>query len=112
DAEQEITHVVRGADLLDSTPRQIFLQQGLGVPTPQYVHLPVAVNAAGEKLSKQTMAAPLDDEKPVPALWRALEFLGQSPPAALQQASLHEFWEYATIHWSLAKVPKTRTIAV
>ncbi|MBS1186080.1 MAG: putative glutamyl-tRNA synthetase-related protein [Burkholderiaceae bacterium] len=112
DAEQEITHVVRGADLLDSTPRQIFLQQGLGVPTPQYVHLPVAVNAAGEKLSKQTMAAPLDDEKPVPALWRALDFLGQSPPAALEQASLHEFWEWATIHWSLAKVPKTRTIAI
>ena len=112
DAEQGITHVVRGADLLDSTPRQIFLQQGLGVPTPQYAHLPVAVNAAGEKLSKQTLAAPLDDEKPVPALWQTLAFLGQNPPLELAQASLQEFWEWATIHWSLKHVPQTRTIAI
>ena len=112
DAEQEITHVVRGADLLDSTSRQIFLQQALGVPTPQYVHLPVAVSAAGEKLSKQTQAAPLDDDKPVPALWQALQFLGQNPPPALRSASLSEFWEWAIIHWSLAYVPQTRTLSI
>jgi glutamyl-Q tRNA(Asp) synthetase len=112
DAEQGITHVVRGADLLESTPRQIFLQHALGVPTPQYAHLPVAVNAAGEKLSKQTQAVPLDDEKPVPSLWRALNFLGQNPPNELQKASLSEFWEWAIIHWTLNNVPKTRTIAI
>lgn len=112
DAGQEITHVVRGADLLDSTPRQIFLQQWLGVPTLQYAHLPVAVNAAGEKLSKQSLAAPLDDEKPVQALWQALKFLGQNPPEALRSASLPDFWEWATIHWSLSGVPPKRTISI
>lgn len=112
DAEQGITHVVRGADLIDSTPRQIFLQYGLGVPTPQYAHLPVAVNAAGEKLSKQSQAAPLNDDKPVPALWQALRFLGQNPPEVLQKASLSEFWEWAIIHWSLNKVLKTRSISI
>lgn len=112
DAEQEITHVVRGADLIDSTPRQIFLQYGLGVSTPQYAHLPVAVNGAGEKLSKQTQAAPIDDEHPVPALWQALRFLGQQPPEILKQASLGECWEWAMQHWSLGKVPQKRSDAI
>ena len=71
DAAQGVTDVVRGADLLDSTPRQIYLQRLLGVPTPRYLHVPVAVNAAGEKLSKQTRAAPLDARHPVPALVRS-----------------------------------------
>ena len=112
DAEQEITHVVRGADLIDSTPRQIFLQYCLGVPTPKYVHLPVAVSAAGEKLSKQTAALPLDDEQPVPALWRALDFLGQAPSPDLQKASLFELWEWAINHWSLERVPKKRSLPI
>lgn len=114
DADQAITHVVRGADLLDSTPRQIWLQQCLGVPTPQYVHLPVAVNAAGEKLSKQTLAAPLDDNNPVPALWQALSFLGQQPPQALRSGGDHEqlseLWQWALRNWSLASVPHQRII--
>jgi glutamyl-Q tRNA(Asp) synthetase len=110
DADQGITHVVRGADLLDSTPRQIWLQQCLGVPTPQYVHLPVAVNVAGEKLSKQTLAEALDDNNPVPALWRALDFLGQQPPRALCDDGLAELWHWAMRNWSLARVPK-QTIA-
>lgn len=110
DAEQEITHVVRGADLLDSTPRQILLQQYLGVPTPQYAHLPVAVNIAGEKLSKQTLAEPLDDDNPVPALWRALDFLGQQPPPQLcVDGGLAELWEWAQRNWSLARVPQQKT---
>ena len=109
DAEQGITHVVRGADLLDSTPRQIFLQQCLGFPTPHYAHLPLALNEAGEKLSKQTLAQQVDDLHPVDGLWRALDFLGQQPPPELRKASLSEIWEWAIINWSLAKVPKVRT---
>jgi glutamyl-Q tRNA(Asp) synthetase len=77
DAEQGITDVVRGADLLDSTPRQIHLQRLLGYPTPRYLHVPVALDAAGEKLSKQTGARPLDLAEPRRELAVALAFLGQ-----------------------------------
>jgi len=88
DAEQGITQVVRGADLIDSTPRQIYLQRQLGLPQPAYLHLPAAVNAAGEKLSKQTRARPIDGVRPQAALLAALEFLGQRPPADLLRATL------------------------
>jgi glutamyl-Q tRNA(Asp) synthetase len=76
DAAQGITEVVRGADLLDSTPRQILLQRYLGLPTPQYLHLPLALDAEGRKLSKQDNALPVQGDDPLPALRRALEFLG------------------------------------
>jgi glutamyl-Q tRNA(Asp) synthetase len=109
DADQEITHIVRGADLLDSTPRQIWLQQCLGVPTPLYAHLPIVVNTAGEKLSKQTLAEALDDNNPIPALWRALDFLGQQPPRELCDGELSALWQWAMRNWSLARVPKQTT---
>ena len=99
DAEQGITHVVRGADLLDSTPRQIHLQRLLGLPTPHYMHLPVAVNAAGEKLSKQTLAQAVDIRQPAASLWQALHFLRQQPPAVLRNGTLQEIWEWAGAHW-------------
>lgn len=99
DAHQGITHVVRGADLLLSTPRQLLLQRRLGLPTPHYLHLPVAVNGAGEKLSKQTHAAALDEQRHGPILWRALSFLQQSPPEGLQDASIEEIWTWASAHW-------------
>ena len=76
DAEQEITEVVRGADLLDSTPRQIFLQRLLGLPTPGYLHLPLILGVDRRKLSKQDRARPVDRRDPVPALKYALDFLG------------------------------------
>src|SRR6185295_18111945 len=76
DAAQRITEVVRGADLLDSTPRQIFLQQRLGLPTPAYLHLPLVLDSHGRKLSKQLKSLPVDPADPAPALARALEFLG------------------------------------
>lgn len=106
DAAAGITDVVRGADLLASTPRQIFLQRCLGVATPAYAHLPVAVDAAGEKLSKQTRALPVDAARPVPALCAALEFLGQHPPPGLSRAPAREVWSWALENWTLARVPR------
>jgi len=109
DAEQGITDVVRGADLLASTPRQIYIQRLLDLPRPRYVHLPVAVNAQGEKLSKQTRAMPVDRARPLPALVAALSFLGQQPPRTLALATVGEFWSWASKSWDLARVPRTRT---
>lgn len=102
DAAQGITHVMRGSDLLLSTPRQIHLQGLLGLPTPAYAHLPVAVNTAGKKLSKQTRARALNTTDPVPTLWRALQFLGQNPPSELRRAALRELWQWAQRHWNPA----------
>jgi glutamyl-Q tRNA(Asp) synthetase len=111
DAEQGITDVVRGADLIHSTPRQIYLQRLLGLPTPRYAHLPVAVTAQGEKLSKQTHAPAIDRRRPLPALIAALAFLGQSPPEKLASGSLEEFWRWAIQHWQLARVPRIPTLS-
>jgi glutamyl-Q tRNA(Asp) synthetase len=82
DADQGITEVVRGADLLDSTPRQMHLQRLLGLPAPAYLHLPLALDADGRKLSKQDRARPVDARDPLPALRAALRFLGQRIPGA------------------------------
>lgn len=106
DAEAHVTHIVRGADLLPSTPRQIFLQQCLGLPTPAYAHLPVAVNADGEKLSKQTLAVPVDAGRPGPALHAALAFLGQHPPPELAGAPPQDILAWAVANWHLARVPR------
>jgi len=112
DATQDITHAVRGADLLDSTPRQIWLQRLLGLPTPHYAHLPIAANVAGEKLSKQTRAQSLPLDDPSPWLWRALQFLGQNPPPELTQAPLAALWQWAHGNWHLATVPKVTSIVI
>jgi len=103
DAEQGITDVVRGADLLSSTPRQVLLQKLLGLPTPSYLHVPVAINAAGEKLSKQTRAAALP-ETPMPTLLAAWRFLGQAPPADTS-ADVGEFWRWAHASWKVSLLP-------
>jgi glutamyl-Q tRNA(Asp) synthetase len=108
DAAQGITHVVRGADLLDSTSRQIHLQRLLGYPIPAYAHVPAATNARGEKLSKQTMAPALDKQAPQKDLWQALHFLGQNPPAELQWSPIEELWQWAKSQWRLANIPRTR----
>lgn len=102
DADQGVDHVVRGADLIHSTARQIFLQRLLGFPTPEYAHLPVAVDAAGAKLSKQTLAAPVDARDPAAALHAAARFLGHNPPRRLASA---DFWRWARENWRLDRVP-------
>lgn len=106
DAEQGISHVVRGADLLDSTPRQILLQRLLGAPAPAYLHLPVVANAAGEKLSKQTLAQSVDSRRPQQQLVAALRFLGQAPPPDLSDARLDALWDWAIGHWDRRAIPR------
>jgi glutamyl-Q tRNA(Asp) synthetase len=103
DAAQGITTVVRGADLLASTPRQIFLQHLLGSETPHYLHVPVALTRNGEKLSKQTRARALPPD-PLPALFAAWRFLEQRPPPAAVD-SVAAFWHWAAGAWSRNALP-------
>lgn len=110
DAAQGITDIVRGADLLDSTTRQIYLQQLLGYPTPHYAHLPAAVNVMGEKLSKQTLAAPIEAANPVPILNAALDFLGQDSVTGCAPQDTQSFWQRAIAGWRINRVPRTRTL--
>ncbi|MGD9841561.1 MAG: tRNA glutamyl-Q(34) synthetase GluQRS [Steroidobacteraceae bacterium] len=100
DAAQGITEVVRGADLLLNTPRQIALQQALQLEQPRYAHLPVATDALGKKLGKSTAATPLNASHAAQNLWQALHFLHQAPPAELLRASPDSFWKWAIAHWN------------
>lgn len=105
DVAARFTHVVRGADLIDSTARQIHLQRLLGVATPEYLHLPVALDAAGEKLSKQTKAAAIDTDRPQGTLAAALAFLGHGPPPELDSAPPAELLTWAKAHWDRTRLP-------
>lgn len=109
DAEQGVTDVVRGADLLDSTPRQILLQQMLGLATPRYLHVPVAVGASGAKLSKQTGAMPLGEARPAESLRHALEFLGLADAPELDRPRDLLLW--ARNRWSDAAGLRGTTFA-
>ena len=109
DAAQRVSEVVRGCDLLASTPRQILIQRALGLPTPAYVHLPVAADAGGHKLSKQNLARPIASEPPGAVLVDVLEFLGQRPPRILARAPSAEVVAWAIAHWELSRVPRRRT---
>ncbi len=99
DADAGITRVVRGADLLDSTPRQILLQRLLGLPTPAYAHFPLVHAEDGRKLGKQTHAPRIDTSRPAETLSMALAFLHQSPPVTLSSAPLDDVWQWALTHW-------------
>ncbi len=110
DEFQGISDIVRGADLLASTPRQIWLQRCLGYATPRYAHLPVASNAAGEKLSKQTLAPAIELGQAATQLVCALSFLGQAVPAELAAAPVSEVWAWALAHWSFATIPRRPSI--
>lgn len=110
DAWQGITQVVRGHDLLDSTPRQIFLQQLLDYSTPGYCHLPVITNNDGQKFSKQNHAPALDDDRAPANLRTALHFLQQNaPPAAL--TGVEDILAFAIREWNIQKIPATGAIA-
>ncbi|MCC6194553.1 MAG: tRNA glutamyl-Q(34) synthetase GluQRS [Burkholderiales bacterium] len=108
DAEQAVTSIVRGADLLASTARQIHLQRCLGVPTPEYLHVPVAIAGSGEKLSKQTDAPPLPAD-PVPTLLAAWHFLDQALPPT-RPSSADAFVAYAVGAWSRSRLPPVRML--
>lgn len=110
DLDQGVTEVIRGADLLQMTPRQQALFQLLGAKSPQYGHLPLAVVKAGFKLSKQNHAAAISQWPAEQVLFRALDFLGQQPPVELLQASIDEIINWACQHWQLNKVPLQQEI--
>ena len=102
DELQGVTEVVRGCDLLDSTPRQWYLQSLLDYAHPNYVHLPVAIDAEGRKLSKQTGSPAVSRMAAGPVLYAALEFLKQDPPSELRQEHSHEpIWAWAVKNWRL-----------
>lgn len=110
DAYQGITDVVRGVDLLLSTPRQIYLQQALQLPQPSYAHIPLAVNQLGLKLSKQNLARAVDVDVPSAALYHALLFLGQQVPNEVEHWSRKAIIDWAIDHWQMQSVPRLRSI--
>ncbi len=109
DADQGISHVVRGADLYTSTPRQRYLQGLLGLPLPAYAHVPLVRGPGGLKLSKQDRARPVDPTAPLPALRYALRFLGQAEPP--ERTDLAGFWRWAISHWDIGRVPPSTEFA-
>jgi glutamyl-Q tRNA(Asp) synthetase len=111
DHDQSITEVVRGIDLMDSTPRQILLQRRLGFKTPQYLHIPVIVDVTGQKLSKQTGAPALGYTRCGPTLVAALKALAQSPPDDLADSNLADIWVWALRHWNVSLLMGVTSIA-
>lgn len=108
DADQGITHIVRGQDLLVSTPRQIYLQQCLGVPTPSYAHLPLLTNSQGQKWSKQTLAPALDLNQKEQLLRQVLTYLNLPDAPAVNHPQ--ELLDWAVAHWQMDKIPKSSII--
>ena len=112
DAAQQVSHVVRGADLLDNTPRQIYLQRLLGLPTPVYAHVPVLVEVGGAKLAKSARSVRLEAHQAATQLRRVFELLGLEPGADLADAGLRGSWAWAIDRWKTMTVPKGLTLAV
>lgn len=104
DIDQNITHIIRGRDLLDVTARQIFFFQLLQKPVPIFGHLPLALMPNGQKLSKQNQAPAIESNKAALNLWNALVFLGQNPPADLKDALPVDILDWAIEHWLLPAV--------
>jgi glutamyl-Q tRNA(Asp) synthetase len=106
DAEQEVSDIVRGADLLDDTPRQIYLQEALDLPRPRYAHVPALTEADGAKLAKSRRSVGLDAGSPEAQLCVVLELLGMRPPAELRNAGTRTIWAWALAAWGTASVPR------
>ena len=106
DAQQGVTEIVRGADLFDNTPRQMYLQRILGYPTPEYLHFPVVVDSMGKKLSKQNGSPEIATHQKRSTLISTLEFLGQKPPSSDEFSSLNEIWAWAFSNWDAENIPK------
>jgi glutamyl-Q tRNA(Asp) synthetase len=107
DAWQGITDIVRGADLLDSTPRQLYLQELLGLPQPRYLHIPLITQPDGNKLGKSYRSPPLTEDQATPLLLRALRALGQTPGAELEYATPREVLNWGVAHWDALSIPRT-----
>jgi glutamyl-Q tRNA(Asp) synthetase len=112
DAAQGVTHIVRGADLLDNTPRQIYLQRLLGLPEPRYAHVPVLTEADGGKLAKSRRSVHVSADSPLPQLCAVFSLLGLKPPPSLASATIAEAWRWAIAQWNLNQVPKRLDLRV
>jgi glutamyl-Q tRNA(Asp) synthetase len=111
DAWQGVTDIVRGADLLDSTPRQLYLQELLGLPQPRYLHVPLIIQPDGHKLGKRYRSPPLQPAEATPLLLRALRALGQPTVAELNDALPTEVLGWAITRWNAERIPRCRTLA-
>lgn len=111
DAWQGVTDVVRGADLLDSTPRQLYLQELLGLSQPRYLHVPLIIQPDGHKLGKTYRSPPLPGDQASQLLLRALRALGQQPPVELAGASARELLAWGIEHWDATHIPRSPTLA-
>jgi glutamyl-Q tRNA(Asp) synthetase len=112
DAAQGVTHVVRGADLFDNTPRQILLQQLLGLPTPAYAHVPVLTEPDDSKLAKSRRSVRLDTDSVLPQLLAVFAMLGLAPQKSLTTATLTEAWRWAVDQWRVQRVPRRLNVRV
>lgn len=110
DGWQGVTDIVRGADLLDSTPRQLYLQELLGLPQPRYLHVPLITQPDGHKLGKSYRSPPLPPDQATPLLLRGLRALGQNTPSELDDAAPREVLDWATVHWNADSIPRLGAI--
>ena len=110
DAWQGITDIVRGADLLDSTPRQLYLQELLGLPQPRYLHIPLITQPDGHKLGKSYRSPPLTEDQATPLLLRALRALGHKPATELNDATPRQVLNWGITHWDASLIPRTLTL--
>ena len=110
DGWQGVTDIVRGADLLDSTPRQLYLQELLGLPQPRYLHVPLITQPDGHKLGKSYRSPPLPSNQATPLLLRGLRALGQWVPGELVYASPREVLDHAISHWDADSIPRLGAI--
>jgi glutamyl-Q tRNA(Asp) synthetase len=112
DAEQGVTHIVRGADLLDNTPRQTYLQERLSLPRPEYAHVPVLTESDDSKLGKSRRSLSVDPAAALPQLLSVFSMLGLRFPPTLARGTLAEAWHWAIGNWDIKRVPRRLNVRV